>query len=324
MWPVLFEIPTSQGTLPMNTYGLFIALAFSAAFLYVHLRVQKVGIMPDRMLGAYIAAFAGGLLGARLLYVVAVDPVGFLTNPLGSCAGGGFAFFGGLIGGIGAVGAYVWYQGMNVLKVADIAFPSVALAYAIGRMGCLSAGCCFGAVAPEVEGAIPLLGSFSGGQIWLSSSFPFVTTEFASGIGNVAQLHDVPLYPSQLWSITGGLLLAALLTWAWSRRRFDGQIMALYFMIEGPIRFLIEGFRADHRGYVVQFPVNETVASWLPGMTQAGGDTSASIMGLTTSQGIGLLWLMLGAGLYIGLRNRGVAPEEALNDEMEDDLLLEA
>ncbi len=303
----------------MNTYGLFIVLAFSAAFLYVHLHAIRIGLNPDRLAPAYGYAVVGGLVGARLLYAIAVDTEAFLSNPLNAlaCTGGGFAFYGGVIGGIVAVGGFVFSRGLNFWKIADIAAPSVVLGLGVGRMGCFFAGCCHGAVAPTVE-ATPLLGNFSGGQIWLSGSFPFLTTEFAGG---VARINDVPLYPTQLWSIVAGLSIAAVLSWLGTKRSFDGQIVALTLIIEPPFRTLIEAFRADHRGYVFTWPVSERVVGWFPGMTQAGSELEGAVMGLTTSQFIGLVAIASGFALYALRFRSGLAEEAPLEEDLLEQLL---
>lgn len=305
--------------MPMNTYGLFIALAFSASFLYVHLRAPKIGIEPDRLLPAYGFAVLGGLLGGRLLYAIAVDTQAFLSNPLSALAptGGGFAVYGGVLGGALAVGAYLASRGFPMWKMGDIAAPSVLIGMGVGRFGCFFAGCCHGAIAPIGADPVSLTGELLKGHVWLSGVAPFLTTEFEGG---VARITDVPLYPTQIWSIVSCLSLAGLLAWLWPRRRFDGQIAALALLLEPPFRTLIEAFRADHRGYVFTWPVSERVVAWFPGMTQAGVDVEGAMMGLTTSQFIGLLTMVAGVGIYLARRHSGRGVETPLADDMLEQL----
>lgn len=308
----------------MNTYGLFIVLAFSAAFLYVHTHAIRIGINPDRLLPHYIAAAIGGLFGARLLYVIAVDTQLFLSNPLHALlpTGGGFAFYGGVIGGALAVSALVVPQDLNFWKIADIAGPSVVLGLGVGRIGCFFAGCCHGAAAPEVEGAVALLPhELLQGQIWLSDVFPFLTTEFAPGGVTRESLLNIPLYPTQLWSVAAGLSIAAVLAFLWRHRRFDGQIAALTLIAEPPFRMLIEAFRADHRGYAITFPVSERIVSWFPGMTQAGSDLEGAVMGLTTSQFIGLGAIGLGVVIYAVRFRAGLEEEEPMAEDLLEQMI---
>ncbi len=322
MWPTLFEIQTQSQPIGIHTYGLMILAAFCAAFLLVHVRAQRIGLHPDRLLPIYVAAAVGGLLGGRLLYAVAVSGIaGLLADPASLFAAGGFAVYGGILGGGIAVGAAARAMGIHPWKLADIAAPAVLLGMGIGRFGCFFAGCCHGAVVEGFEPSAGLLPErFTGGQIWVADRFPFVATEFASGNGGVSRLTDVPLYPTQLWAAFALLALAGLLAWVWERRRFDGQIAALALMLEPLYRITVEAFRADHRGYVFSWPVSEELASWLPrGMTQAGAELGDGlVMGLTTSQAIGLASMALGVAIWFSRRNAGVAEERPVLEDDED------
>jgi phosphatidylglycerol:prolipoprotein diacylglycerol transferase len=322
MWPTLVELENAQ----VNTYGLFIVLAFSAAFLLVHFRALRIGVRPERLNAVYIAAAVGGLLGGRILYAIAVDWERTVTDPLSLFSFSGFAVYGGILGGILGVGLLAFFQGIRLWKLADLAGPAVVLGMGVGRIGCFFAGCCHGAAAPVGEHPVGLLPeSFTGGQIWLSGTFPFLTTEVHGGVTRPELLHT-PLYPTQVWDAVALLTLAAVLAWVWKRRRFDGQIAALTLIVQPPIRIFVETFRADHRGYFVTFPVSDRVAELLPGMTRAGSELEGAVAGLTTSQAIGLGMMLFGVMLYLLRRNAGVAEEtpiEASDDAGLDEALLE-
>src|SRR5262249_51864382 len=100
MWPTITEVQTALGPWPVNTYGLFIMLAFSGAFTWVHFRARQQGIDPDRMIGAYLCAAVFGMLGGRLMYAFTVD-----------WEHTGFAVYGGLIGGAVGVGVFAHWAG---------------------------------------------------------------------------------------------------------------------------------------------------------------------------------------------------------------------
>ena len=379
MYPTLYEL--SPGGMGMHTYGMFIMLALSSAFLLVHTRSARVGIPPDKMMLNYLAAAVGGLMGARFLYVYSVvgfsqplitwlpflflaglgDVVvrsmwqGWETNRVLRAMGlrlvivsalvgaidfatgagalwafmtemlntgqGGFAYYGGIIGGGLGVLLATSIMGLNAWKIADLAGPAIVIGLGVGRMGCFFAGCCHGAVAPM--GADPhalLPDGMLQGQIWFSSAFPYITTEFYGGVG---RLLNEPLYPTQLWSAVTGLTLAGFLAWLWTKRRFDGQIAGITLLIEPPTRAFIESFRADARGYALTFPVSERVASWFPGLSQAGEDMSGAVMGFTTSQMVGAGLMLLGVAILLWRRRAGLEPEvdaaaqdEAVLDEL--------
>ncbi|MEQ1505185.1 MAG: prolipoprotein diacylglyceryl transferase family protein [Myxococcota bacterium] len=322
MWPTLVKVETAVGPQPVNTYGVFIVLAFSAAFLLIHTRSARAGVNPDRLIVGYVAAAVGGMIGARLLYAFSVDWQRTLSEPLSLLSCAGFAFYGGVLGGAVGVLVFALASRLPTWKLADLAAPGVVLGLGVGRFGCFFAGCCHGAVAPIGDHPVGLFpAAFTGGQLWLSGVAPFLTAEFHGGVGRI---HDIPLYPTQLWSITAGLSIAAFLAWRWTKRTFDGQIAALTLMLEPPFRIAIESFRADERGYVVSWPVSEQVAAWLPpGMSSAGDQLGTAITGITTSQGIGLAMIVSGIAIWALRRNAGISevkPFEAGDGELLEEL----
>lgn len=321
MWPTLAEVHTSTGPMGLHTYGLFILAAFCSAFVLTHMRALRIGLHPDRVIPLYVAAAVGGLAGGRLLYAFAVDWERTIANPLSLFQPAGFAVYGGVLGGAIAVGIAAVVQRIRLWKLADIAGPAVLLGMGVGRMGCFFAGCCHGTDVHGFEEATALLPeAFRGGQIWLSGQFPFVALEFASGNGNVtrAELQDLPLYPTQLWAAVSLTGLAALLSWKWDRKAFDGQIAALSLIIEPFFRIFIESFRADHRGYALSWEVSaETAAAW-PGLTQAGAQMGQHVMGVTTSQAIGAVTVIAGIAIYVLRRNAGVGEEIPVRTDDED------
>jgi len=325
MFPTLTVIDTPRGPVPLHTYGAMMLVAFSVAFLLVHHRSRRVGIHPDRLLPLYLAAFAGGLVGARLLYAVAVDWEQTWADPASLLAFSGFAYYGGVMGGALGVFVVARIQHIPFWKFADIASPALVLGLALGRIGCLCAGCCHGARAPTPAHPIALLpdGPLSG-QLWLDRRLPWITAEFYEGGVTRAELLHTPLYPTQLWAVVGGLALAGLLVWMWRHRRFDGQITALMLVFQPIYRIVVESFRADHRGYAVSWEASPRLVELLPGLSRAGESlpiTSAAVrVGLTTSQTIGLAMIALGLVLLVVRHRAGIAPEEELvADEFPED-----
>ncbi len=317
MWPTLVDLGNGAG---VHTYGLFILAAFCSAFLLVHVRALRIGLHPYRLIGIYVAAAVGGLSGGRILYSLAVEPARFFADPLTLFSFSGFAVYGGIIGGILAVWAVAQAQGIHVWKLADIAAPAVVLGMGVGRLGCFFAGCCHGDVAPigaDPTGLFPE--AFTGGQAWLSGVSPYLTLEFYGGVG---RLHDTPLYPTQVWAAGYLITLALLLSLAWEKRRFDGQIAAITLLIEPWFRSAVEAYRADHRGVAVSWEVSESVAAWLPGMSKAGAELGeATTIGLTTSQAIGLAAVAIGVVIYAVRYRAGVEAETPITagDSYEDD-----
>src|SRR3954469_12363012 len=95
-------------------------------------RLGELGRQLDFAYEAVFAALIGGLVGAKLWYV--------LENGGAFFSGTGLVFYGGLIGGALAVSAWAWYRGELDLQLTDAVVPSLAAAYAIGRIGCQLSG----------------------------------------------------------------------------------------------------------------------------------------------------------------------------------------
>ncbi len=301
MYPTLYE----TSGVGIHLYGLMILAAFCAAFGLVHWRSIQIGFHPDKLIGVYVASAVGGMLGGRLLYVAAVEPAKFLENPGSLFALSGFAVYGGIIGGALGVAAVSRFMGLNTWKMADVAAPAVILGMGIGRIGCFFAGCCYGVDAQHALLHPILPEELLHGQVYTTPVFPWIVNTFDDGVGRM----HVPLYPTQLWSVVVLCSLAAVLASLWHKRRFDGQIGAMALLLEPIARILIEAFRADQRGYVVTFPVIESVDRWFPGLAQAGEVGESARMGITTSQGLGLGAMVFGAIVFAVRWNAGITPE---------------
>lgn len=141
MYPILAKL----GSLKIYSYGLSLAAAFVAAYLWVRHECGRRGIAKDIAADLVLAAAIGGVVGARLAYVAAHWDY-FARNlvEIAKLQQGGLVFYGGLAGGIAGVLLVVRARGLAIWSIADIAAPALALGSAIGRVGCLLNGCCYG------------------------------------------------------------------------------------------------------------------------------------------------------------------------------------
>ncbi len=221
MFPTLF---TYQG-IGFHTWGLMVMMAFLAAFMLVSARARRVGIDSDNLVPLYLLVSIFGLIGARLLHFVFAEPASFFRNPLVffDMGQGGFAFLGGVIGGVASGALYAWRNNIPVWKLADIAAAAIMLALAVGRTGCFFAGCCHGSVWHSHAGGDPIavtgtLLTLKGGSVVTVGELPWIALTFKQGVG-VGAIFDTPLYPTQLLEITAGLTIFALLSLMWRRFR---------------------------------------------------------------------------------------------------------
>ncbi len=312
MWPTLAQVDTPVGTVPIGTYGLLVMIGVASGFAAFSALGRRMGLGMGQMVGAFSGALFGGFLGAKLLFGVAVE--GHFT-----VFSGGLAFYGGILGGLVAGVLTARVMGLPLLKIADAAAPALVLGHAIGRLGCFFAGCCHGAPVPSANPGTALLREgLLQGNLYAHAHAPWLSNAFAGGASRIV---DTPLYPTQLWLSAGSLVIFAGL-WSLSRHRaFDGQVAAVALMAEPVLRTTVELFRADHRGYAISW---QTAADSLPaGLAAAGSELPGSglvTVGLTTSQGVGLILMAGGAALFWWRRSHGIAAEQVVEDAWVDEL----
>ncbi len=178
------------------------------------------GAQAVQDLGAWL--ILGTILGARVLYVISYWKEDFAGKPLREIfmvQHGGLVFYGGLIGASLATIIYAFRRNLPLWKLADALAPSISLGYFFGRLGCLMNGCCYGRPT-NMPWAI---------------HFPPGNPTYPNGV-----------HPTQLYESFLGLGLYAVLAWLYPRKKFDGQIFALYLMCYAVLRAIVEAFRGDY------------------------------------------------------------------------------
>lgn len=222
MHPILFR----WGPFALHTYGLFAALGFLAGYgLAAHL-ARKKGLPPALVGDALAPLLLGGILGARIFYVIFHGPefTGAWLDVV-KIWQGGLMWQGGFLGGVAALAIFVYRRKISFLSLADTFAPAVALGQAVGRVGCLFAGCCYGRDCP----------------------FPWaITFRNPESLAPTGQaLHPTQLYDAGLNLLITAILLALSRT-RWTNQR--GRLTALYLVLAGGARLAVEPFRADARG----------------------------------------------------------------------------
>jgi phosphatidylglycerol:prolipoprotein diacylglycerol transferase len=230
MYPVLFEINLGFIKIPLHSYGFMIAIGFLFSIATIRRLSAKNSMNPDLNADLAFWLLMYGFLGARILFVITrIDY--FLQNPLDIIKvwEGGLVFFGGLISACAYAFYYFWKHKLNVWKMIDVFTPALALAHAFGRIGCLSAGCCYGKPT-DVPWAIKL-----------HSDLVDET------------LRGIPLHPTQIYESVSLFILFFGLLYIFKNKKFDGQVGLTYFMLYPIIRSIIEIYRGDTiRGFVIE------------------------------------------------------------------------
>ena len=157
MRPILFHIPLSWlnsnwPDLPLYGYGLLLFLAFLTCNWLGQRLCRKQGIDPRFIPDLMIWLFVAGIAGGRLVFVVHYwDNFAEDRLQIFKLWDGGLVLYGALFGGALGYFAYDFFvlqkAGVSKWKMLDVVAPSIALGVALGRIGCLCTGCCFGNVA---------------------------------------------------------------------------------------------------------------------------------------------------------------------------------
>jgi phosphatidylglycerol:prolipoprotein diacylglycerol transferase len=219
------------------TYLLINSFAFCLAVIWIHIRAKKSELNHAAVLDVTLVTMVGGFVGARIFHIFFERPDFYFQNPdyVFKFWYGGFVFYGGLIGGSLACTAACRIRKVSILKCADLFAPVLAFGYAIGRLGCFAAGCCYGR----------------------PTNLPWAV-HFPAGVEAPAL---IGLHPTQLYSSLGSLIILAILLLSEKcQKRKPGQLFGLWLLLQSVVRVFIERFRDDFRGPNV---FNLSVATWL-------------------------------------------------------------
>lgn len=235
MKPDLFSI----GPITIHGYGLMIGIGFLAAVLIAMYRSKRYELDKELVFNMGILCIVGGMLGAKILFVITEFSTLSESKNLLFDLANGFVVYGGIIGGILVLYIYCRYKKVNFLEYMDLLVPSVSIGQGFGRIGCFLAGCCYGQ-----ETTCPI------GIVFENSPFA------PSGIS---------LLPTQLISSAGNFLIAAILILIARRRKNKGIVLSMYLILYGVGRFIIEIFRNDPRGNVGTFSTSQFISIFMVG-----------------------------------------------------------
>jgi phosphatidylglycerol:prolipoprotein diacylglycerol transferase len=209
MLPEIFRI----GNITIYSYGLMLVLAFFACSYLATLQAKKEQMDGEQIFNLLFWIFIFGIIGSRVFYVLN-NLVFYLHHPLEiiMLQHGGMAWFGGLIFGSTSAVLIIRKHKMNLLKTLDLLAPFIALGQAIGRIGCLLNGCCFGR---------------------------------ESEFGIYFKVFDQVLIPTQMYSSLLLLLIYIILRIRQEHKHLPGEILCGYLFLYSLKRFLVEFLRND-------------------------------------------------------------------------------
>ena len=247
MYPILF----SFGNFKIFSYGLFVALAFIVSIYYLSyfLNKSKSEIFPqDELYSFLLYLILFGIVGARIFYIF-TNIKEYIANPLDifKVWQGGLVYYGGFLTVTIFAIIYCNVKNVQVLYLGDFFAPALALGHSIGSIGCFFAGCCYGK-----ETSLPWAIVFKDKQ-------------------SLAVLGE-HLHPTQIYEFLGNFCIFLILFFYAKKQREVGNVLAVYLILYGILRFIVECFRGDDRG--LQY------------------------FGLSISQNISIILLIIGVFIY--------------------------
>jgi len=265
LYPVLFEL----GPVKIHSYGFMLAMAFLVGMWLAGRESRRLGEDPDRVTDVSFWILVAAVLGSRLFHVVVfwseLAPPRFWSAL--KIWEGGLVYYGGFLGAVAASVVYTRLKKMDFWQLADIIAPSIALGLMFGRIGCTLVGCCYGQACPA--------------DFPLGIVFPPETIGVAG----------VRLYPTQPAEALGSLSIFLFL-WLFlrHRRQFRGQVLFVFLVLYSALRFVLEYWRDDPRGFVdlLTFATSSGVpAAGTPGLWLS----ESQLVSLALTAAVAPLWI---------------------------------
>jgi len=201
------------GPFTIYAYGLLLVIAFFVATFFARQQAQKEQVDPELIFNLCFYVFIFGIIGSRVLYIL-LNFAFYLRHPLEiiMLQHGGMAWFGGLFFGTAGALLFVKKHKLDLLRTLDLLAPFIALGQAIGRIGCLLNGCCYGRQSQ-----------------W----------------GLYFKVYDKFLIPTQIYSTLLLLLIFIFLRFKQNAKHLAGEIFCCYLLLYALKRFFIEFLRDD-------------------------------------------------------------------------------
>lgn len=244
IYPFIIDL----GPIEVTGYGLMMMVAFLVGGWLIGLELRRRRLSEDYAADMIAAAVIGGIVGAKLWYVVINQDPGALFSR------GGLVWYGGFIGGAGAVLLNGWRLGVPMRWTMQLAALALPAAYALGRVGCFLVNDDYGRPS-EVPWAMRFprgLPPSTAGNMETLFGIPV-----PAGVdpGTVLAVHPTQLYETAI------MLAAFAVLWRLRTRDFPiGWIFGLYLVFAGVERFFIEILRAKDDRFLGPFTVAQVTS----------------------------------------------------------------
>ena len=218
MYPILFEIENFQ----IRSYGIVVALSFLLALWLGTKEANRNGLESQTIQDFAVYALIGGVIGARLYFVLFSRPGYFFQNPWEILAiwHGGIGVIGSLVGGFAVSLWYCRKKKISLLSLGDTLAPGIALGQTVGQLACLLNGDSWGKPT--------------------NLPWAIVYTDPRS----MAPL-NVPLHPIEIYEMVAYLFVFLIVLWVRGRTTIRGYVVFSYLGGYGVARFIVEFFRGE-------------------------------------------------------------------------------
>lgn len=281
--------------LRVPTYGVMMATGLGLSILLSFRDAERTpaAISGPQLIDIAFIVLVGGIVGSRVLYMITelptfhamcVDPLSvpqYVPDGQPDCLAvlrfweGGLVWYGGFLGGIAAGAWWCRKHDASFAASADIIVPYMPFGHALGRLGCLGAGCCYGSPCD-----VPWAVTYPAGSDVFADHLDILP--LADQVALHEAGHSLPVHPVQLYESFGEIaIFFFLVLWLRPRRRFAGQLTLAWMALYSALRIVTEVFRGDTvRGFVVEVP--------LPAVNRLLGLDPDAVTVLSTSQAISL------------------------------------
>jgi len=242
VFPVLFTLPDwipFLGGQPITTFGVMMFFSFVTAGLIARSEMRRLGLDEEKAWDLLFMAVVGGIIGAKMYYV-------FLNYDQLQAQGFSYIFNrGGMVwyGGFGLAAILVLWEAkksnLHVPTIADVGAPALALAYAVGRLGCFLVGDDYGRPTDSWVGIAFPNGSPPSTVESLRRFGIEPDPALIERFGNV-----LPVHPTQLYEVAMSLVIFFILWRMRTTQRAAGWLFMAWLAMAGVERFVVEIFRA--------------------------------------------------------------------------------
>ncbi|MGV8122968.1 MAG: prolipoprotein diacylglyceryl transferase [Candidatus Xenobiia bacterium LiM19] len=199
---------------PVYTYGVMLVTGFMAGILFTIKRNRSKSISTDNIMDFSLYLLLGGIVGARLVYVL-LHFSEYIGSPLSiiNLREGGLSWHGALLGGLIAFILIARKRRIKFGELVDLCSPGIMLGLAVGRLGCFMNGCCLGDPTTLPWGVV----------------FP--------------EAGPLKRHPTQIYELILDIAVVIFLLYREKNKKFDGEIGLLMLSAYSLVRFFVEFFR---------------------------------------------------------------------------------